>query len=222
MIKNENITIVKKDDCKYFYIDNWFSNEQLNLIWKELDFLTASELERASKNVAHIDGKFVGDHFRIYPNEIYTNPIGTSKSFLINSVNLQKNEQFKDLVFETFGTMGRMWFSTNMDTTFISYYENNDYYDSHCDCAAFSVLIWLYKKPKKFTGGDLYLTDYNEKIDCVSNRLLIIPSFYNHQVDKLNFKGKKGWGRYTLTTFYLHIPQTNIEIYDKNKNIKHT
>ena len=43
--------------------------------------------------------------------------------------------------------------ATDFDTSIISYYEDNDYYEPHHDKFMWTSLTWFYREPKKFTGG---------------------------------------------------------------------
>ena len=207
-----NETIYNKNGYQFLYVDNWFNKNEEKLIWKELDFFTQKNIE-TSDSLIDKDERGVpkGQSFRIYPYKIYS-PYGLKYSNLVNLTSKQKTDDFKKLLKKTFGNYYRSWSSTNSDTFFVSYYEKGDYYNAHIDVAAFSVLLWFYKKPKKFTGGDLILNDTKEKIECKHNRLIIFPSWYYHSVTPIHFKNKPkelGWGRYTLTSFYQHAPQND-------------
>ena len=79
--------------------------------------------------------------------------------------------------------MGRQFPETNRDTSFISYYEDADNFKPHFDVFQFTALIWLYKEPRDFEGGDLILHDFeNKKIELKNNRLVFFPSYYLHSV----------------------------------------
>ena len=57
---------------------------------------------------------------------------------------------------------------TNSDSTMISYYDTGKYYKPHIDSTHFTCLIWLFKEPKQFKGGDLKLIPAKETIECVA------------------------------------------------------
>lgn len=204
--------IINKKDFSYFIVDNWFSKEEEKLIWKELDFFTNNNMVKTSiDNVAINElGNLKGKSFRIYPMDIY-NPNFYKSSHILNSTDKQKVENFRKLIKKTFkkNNLYRLWETTNLDTTFVSYYENENFYDEHFDIAAFTCLVWLYKEPKKFNGGDFFLTTLDERIKSKNNRLIFFPSWYNHKVStiKMNDTVKElGYGRYTISTFYMHKP----------------
>ena len=69
------------------------------------------------------------------------------------------------------------------------------------------MLVWFYKEPKKFEGGDLEFPDYETadgipKVEVRNNRILIFPSIIRHAVTTISMKeedmGKK-LGRFCMT-----------------------
>ena len=74
----------------------------------------------------------------------------------------------------------------NIDHTILNLYTDNDYYGSHIDDAAITAISFFNTLPKKFTGGELVI-EKKTKIDCVSNRLVIFPSFLYHRVNTVCF-----------------------------------
>ena len=76
----------------------------------------------------------------------------------------------------------KCWKVTNRDSTIVAYYEDTDYYKSHQDLAAISIMYWLWKEPRSFEGGDIELTDYDIKVPVQRNQLMIMPSSTLHAV----------------------------------------
>ena len=71
----------------------------------------------------------------------------------------------------------------------------------------FSMLIWLYKTPKKFKGGEFSFKKENRKIELKNNRMILFPSYLEHKVTKLNMKNSgDNNGRYTITHFFNYDP----------------
>ena len=85
---------------------------------------------------------------------------------------------------------GKQFEITDNDCSVISYYDNGDKYDEHFDAFMHTAIIWFYKEPKKFEGGDFRLPELNETIECLHNRMIIFPSCYLHSVSPLKFKNK--------------------------------
>ena len=73
----------------------------------------------------------------------------------------------------------------NEDFTKIKYYEDGEYYKSHQDNARFTMLTYLYKEPKAFTGGDLYFEDFNYTIPIENNMLIFFTGCINHTSTEL-------------------------------------
>ena len=67
-INNKNKTF------PYLYIDNWYTKKEEEKIWKELDFHSSNELNRAEDTIVTKDkkGKPLGYSYRIYLNETVT------------------------------------------------------------------------------------------------------------------------------------------------------
>ena len=78
----------------------------------------------------------------------------------------------------------------------LSAYKNNDYYESHQDNSVLTILFWFGDSDNK--GGDLVFTDFNHTIPFASNRALVFPSYYQHEVTKVE-TNKQGYVRYSAT-----------------------
>ena len=99
----------------------------------------------------------------------------------------------------------KVWPWTNFDNTFVSYYEDSDFYNEHTDIAVISMMYWLWEEPKSFTGGNLHLTDYDIEIPIERNQLMIMPSSTRHAVDPVKMIKQtdklSGMGRYCIVRF---------------------
>ena len=193
-------------ETPFLVVDNFYNKEEQNLIWTELDshkenFVVDEGI--ANRGVAkNNNGKPIANLSRIYLDELYENKRERSnilhcyqKLFTRKIINKYKE---KTLAARTYGT-------TNTDWSQVSYYENNNNYDKHFDQFMHSCLIWFYRKPKRFDGGDLIFTDLNETVKCKHNRMILFPSYYYHKVNKVIMKEQyknKGLGRFCLTHFF--------------------
>ena len=194
-------------DNKWLVFDDWYNEEELKAVWKEIDFYSQTqELQRANKNltVTGVDekGEAQANCYRIYLNSFYTKrelaPILKSISKFVNPYMHKKIKTIR---------MGRQFPETNRDTSFISYYEDADNFKPHFDVFQFTALIWLYKEPRDFEGGDLILHDFeNKKIELKNNRLVFFPSYYLHSVEKIIMKTKEKFkGRYCISHFFYTV-----------------
>ena len=192
----------------YLVVDNWYDDTEYSSILKEIELFSSINSIRSEDSIgtARKDGKYLSKSCRFFPQNHYSN-LGVDKSPMFSALKKMQTPEFHQKVHDTFRdtntALSDVFAETNATSTIVNYYENNDYYNEHYDVFQFTVLIWLYKEPKSFTGGDLVFTKINETIECKSNRLVLFPSFYYHAVNPIAMTtDKNGYGRYTITHFY--------------------
>lgn len=173
----------------YITIENTFKVDELNLIWDEIKFLYYSKKfnppEKTGGAYDTIDGEKVykKNNSGLWISDLYKE-LEFSNIHKVNRKIIESKEKiFKD---------HPSWFFRNLyfnqDNTLLSYYENNNFYDSHTDNAFLTCLTWFYKHPKKFEGGNLTFTDYNVTIEVNNNCTVIFPSCIKHEVSKISMK----------------------------------
>jgi|TARA_E500000318_G_scaffold924_1_gene1224 Rps23 Pro-64 3,4-dihydroxylase Tpa1-like proline 4-hydroxylase len=191
----------------FLVIDNWYDKETEKSIWSELDFLSTKNKQeqlRAENTIVarNEDGTSKSKAYRWYLESIYTEE-GRTYSTIMQKTDLFRTPEFHEII-QHITPQCRSFLGSDFDTTIISYYENNDYYKAHYDKFQWTSLIWFYREPKKFKGGNLKFTEPNYEIKVKHNRLLMFPCYYLHEV--LPIKTKKfeqmGNGRYTITHFF--------------------
>ena len=198
-INDMDIKFYKKE-FSYFVIDNYFTPPELSHIWPDIrrlgrNLLSPEETSRAIDDTGVVGkntGRFITDEpiyyhwcskklFRVAdPKELYLT---------------------KDIHF-------RYMRNLNFSTVLLNYYEDGDFYKGHWDFSVYTKIVFLYKEPKKFTGGDLHLEDIGDTIECKNNRVVFFPSFATHSVDTVHMKEEdKGQqlGRFSITHFY-YVP----------------
>jgi len=178
-----------------------YSDEELDLIHQELVFLnhehklkgpeeTGSAVEN-SIILKRNKGLFLDDIYyrREISNILSINRKTFSKEYL---------ELYASLTFG-YGSI----LTCNCDTTLISYYENEAYYQSHTDDAVHTALTWFFKVPKVFEGGNLIFTEYDEVVEIEHNMTIIFPSFVKHSVEEVVMEENlpRGFGRYSMSQF---------------------
>ena len=205
----------------YMVIDDWYTDIELKAIWSEIDFYTngrdLKDVLRADETIVARDddtNKSLAESYRWYPNQYYNMNQGNLSPIFRFSSKLRCEElhnAFKDVY-----PWYNMFLSTNFSTPMVSYYEGGDYYKPHYDSFMYTQLIWLTKKPKLWTDGNLYVEPIEhkkEKILFKNNRSVIFPSMMRHSVDPIQWKEKpkeSGYGRYTVTYFMYHEPTYQI------------
>jgi hypothetical protein len=194
----ENKFKINKKPIPYFIAEDYFDETQINDMLTELRFLTPKMVYQNGKNMVEGHKKNV----QIGIDDMYQN---RDTSNIIQT--LDTIYQDKELI-QTLKDMSwfyEIWNYTNLDNTFVAYYENSDYYKGHRDIAVISMMYWIWEEPKSFTGGDIHLTDYDIEIPLKRNQLLIIPSSIKHAVNKIqmndDIKKLSGMGRYCIARF---------------------
>lgn len=190
------------DPFPYLIVEDMYSDEELLLIWQELDFLSYRNKLRPPEKCgsAMKDGEYLKNNSGIYLDNIYLDR-SISNILSINPKLYSENimKAFSDICF-AYGNIAH----TNYDTTLISYYENGGYYKPHRDTAIYTAITWFYKEPKCFSGGDFNFSEYGVKVRIKNNTTILFPSFVEHSVDEIimddndkNFRK----GRYCMAQF---------------------
>ena len=181
-------------------IENFYDEHELKLIWKELNFLTNSgKLLPPDKTGTSRDEKgnpkkrnkalFLDEY---YKNRNFSNILNLNRKIFgkVNSEFIKSNLMF------------RYVHSCNEDSTLVNYYEDGDYYLPHIDMSVYTIISYLWKEPKKFTGGNLVLRDLGIELEVKNNMVLYLPSIYVHEVLPISMEeNNKGYGRYSISQF---------------------
>ncbi len=193
-------------DSPVVVIDDFYDEQEMSCIWRELNFLTS-----ASKLLAPKDTSGAVDE--------HNNQLKSNHGVFLEDV--YRDRKFSDIL-----TLNRKMFSPdinkslisvspefkyieniNYDVTLLSYYDDSDFYKGHRDRSVLSYVYWCNKEPKQFDGGDLNFEELNVKVGYKNNRLVIFPSHYIHVVSNVQMKeGNTKFntqGRYSLSTFGL-------------------
>ena len=193
----------------FLMIDNFYNEEELELIWEEL-----TSMDKMGRLFIKTPG-----HAGVAKNEDGT-PRAELKRFELDSLYEGKREEsniFKvygkvlsNEVIEAYRNVTPAWrtlITTNNDCTIVNYYDHGDYYLEHNDVFMHSCLTFFYTQPKKFTGGDLVFTQSGTTVECLHNRMILFPSHYLHRVTEIEMKEEdrnKGLGRYSFAHFYTY------------------
>ena len=125
------------EEFPYTIVRELYTEEQKERIWKELD--------EHQSNLIRVEDNRNRCWCRILDNISYT----------LHVSNEVFENKLKTIVDNTL---------VPDETSFLSYYEDGDYFKPHEDNCKLTVLNWMYKEPKRFTGGDLVFPDYNKTI----------------------------------------------------------
>ncbi|NBP02571.1 MAG: 2OG-Fe(II) oxygenase [Proteobacteria bacterium] len=204
-----NIDILK-EPFPHIIVKNFYSQDELDLIWEELNFLNKpgklQTPEQYHSGMDESNEKYLTSHraltldFQYASNRNLSNILTVSQKLFDHGIlNLFANE---------FRFAKRILYA-NYSYTKVRYYHDKDEYQPHEDLT-FEYLAFSYfnKLPKKFIGGELYFPEYGDyQFNCENNSLILFPSYVIHGVKKVEIKDSdyfSGYGRYAITHFFGH------------------
>jgi hypothetical protein len=189
----------------HLIIRNTFNEQELKLIWRELEFLNSPlKLARPSVNGTAVDqntGLSLSNNFSIWLDGVY-NKREVSDILRINKKILDPG------IANAFAGLSPLLGHINMIdkyTTKIRYYETGEYYRGHTDLARFTAISYFFKEPKSFTGGDLHFDDFDYTVNIENNMTILFVGSMIHSTTELVMTDHKerfsGYGRYAMTQF---------------------
>ncbi len=205
----------KNPTYPFLVVDNWYTPEEEKAIWSELDlFKNMPDIHRAEDTIVarEKDGTAKGHSYRWYTANFYTRDV-YDRMPIERMLYKVRSDEFRDLI-DHCAPYKRSFKVSNKNTNLISYYESNDYYDSHFDSFAWTHLVWFYREPKAFEGGDFYLEEPDVEVKCKHNRAIFFPCPYLHAVKPIKMLDETlpfGHGRWTITHFYYTEPQGEVK-----------
>lgn len=174
-------------------IKDIYDKEEEKLIWQEIEFLNQpGKLQESSLTGDPGGVNKVG----IFLDNLY-NFRQVSNILTINRKIFRIANLFSDNPYSKYLE------GCNHDMTMLSYYENGSYYKPHKDRYTLSAITLFFKKPKKFSGGELHFDEYKYTPELSHNDMILFPSCETHSVSKIIMNShEKGVGRYTINQFF--------------------
>lgn len=184
---------------EYIVIDDFYNIRELELIWREIKFLTPKLMGPEHTNSATENGQLLKKNTGIFLDEVYANR--DASDILTLNRKLWSTEIISEV--EKISPWWKLLAASNADTTLLNYYQDQEYYKPHTDHAMITAITVLYSDPQNFTGGDFVFADYNITIPCRSNSLIIFPSVVNHGVTPVRLvdETREFSGRYSIAQF---------------------
>ena len=200
------ITQYKDKTWPFIVVDDFYTKDQQDSIFSELDFLkrllTTENQETGSPSSAtDSKGNVLVNLQRLYLDQIYRN--NRHKSSILR--HYKKFFQKKVLNAYKIVPSWVTYKTCNYDISQVNYYEDGNYYKKHYDVFQHTGVVWFFKEPKKFKGGEFVFTGTNQVVECKHNRMVLFPSYYFHKVNKVKMKKADAGqdnGRYSLTHFF--------------------
>ena len=186
----------------HLIFSNFYNEEELNLIWEELNFYTKPDKLFEAKDFGGVVD-WTNSH-AIQLDTLYDDKFRPISNIL--SVN---RKLFDPDVLESFAKIHECCEGctiANTDITKVRYYHDKEYYKPHTDiCYQFLAFSYFYKEPKKFSGGELFFPRHNYEYACENNSMIIFPGWVEHGVKEVSIDNSDyyyGQGRYCISNFF--------------------
>ena len=191
-----------KKPFPHLIFNNFYNEQELDLIWEELNFYTKPDKLLEAKDFGGVVGK-TNSH------AIVLDTLYNSKFRSISNILTGNRKLFEPDILESFAKIDDccgIATECNHDLTKLRYYHYKEYYDSHIDSAfQFLAFSYFYKEPKKFSGGELYFSKYDYGYSCGNNSMIIFPGWVEHGVTEVSIDNSdyyEGYGRYCISNFF--------------------
>ena len=186
----------------HLILHNFYNDEELKLIWEELDFYTKPDKLLDVK-------EYLGVVDKTNAKAIYLDVVYPKKYRKLSNILTVNRKIFEPQVLEPFSKLHDCVLhasEANYDHTKVRYYHDGDFYETHTDYFfQFLAFSYFYREPKRFEGGELFFPKYNYSFTCNNNSLIMMPAWVEHGVTKVSIKDSDyydGYGRYAITSFF--------------------
>lgn len=190
------------DPFPHIIFHNFYNEDELKLIWEELDFYTKKDKLFEAKDFGGVVDKT--NSKAVWLDQIYKEPYRCISNILTVNRKVFDVEILK--AFASIHDCCSIAESGNFDVTKVRYYHNGDYYEPHTDkTVQFLAFSYFYREPKKFEGGELFFPKYDYTFPCDNNSLIMMPGWVEHGVSEVKINDSdyfKGYGRYAITSFF--------------------
>ena len=191
-----------KEPFPHLIFSNFYNQQELDLIWEELNFYTKPKKLFDAKDFGG-----VVNSTNSHAIELDCAYVGKFRS--ISNILTVNRKLFDDDIIESFASIHdccAIARKCNTDMTKVRYYHNGEYYKPHIDMAyQFLSFSYFYKEPKKFTGGELFFPKHEYEYSCDNNSMIIFPGWVEHGVKEVSIDNSDyydGQGRYCISNFF--------------------
>lgn len=181
-------------------VEDFYSQEEQELIWQELQWLTNPGKLLTPKNYGGVVGQAESRAVQldsVYADRTFSNILRVNRKLFQSNV-LWPFSRLHDCCYNARGT--------DWDITKIRYYHDGEAYGAHRDGKSqFLACSYFYREPKKFEGGELRFPKYDITVESKNNSIVIFPGWVEHEVLEVSI-GNDGYysgnGRYCMTQFF--------------------
>jgi Rps23 Pro-64 3,4-dihydroxylase Tpa1-like proline 4-hydroxylase len=192
----------------HLIIENFYNEDELELIWQELNFYTLPNKLLSAKKFGGVVGKT--ESKGIILDNLYKNYKDIDINYRdISNILTVNRKLFNSGVLDVFADIHdccSIASKSNNDITKIRYYHDGEGYEPHTDKGFhFLAFSYFYREPKKFTGGELFFPKYDYEVPCDNNSMIIFPGWVEHGVREVSISDSEyfeGYGRYAITSFF--------------------
>ena len=186
----------------HFIIYNFYDNDELKLIWEELDFYTKDGKLFEAKD-------FGGVIDKTNSKAIWLDKVYKDKYRSLSNILTINRKIFDYRILDAFSDIHdccSIARDSNFDQTKVRYYHDGNFYEPHTDkTVQFLAFSYFYREPKRFKGGELLFPKYDYKFNCDNNSLIMMPGWVEHGVSQVTIQDSDyfdGYGRYAITSFF--------------------
>ena len=186
----------------HLILHNFYNDDELKLIWEELDFYTKPDKLLDAK-------EYLGVVDKTNAKALHLDVVYPKKFRNLSNILTVNRKVFELQVLEPFSKLHDCCVhstQSNYDHTKVRYYHDGDFYEPHTDnFFDFLAFSYFYREPKRFEGGELFFPKYNYSFSCNNNSIIIMPAWVEHGVTKVSIKDSDyydGFGRYAITSFF--------------------
>jgi len=186
----------------HFIIYNFYDNDELKLIWEELDFYTKDGKLFEAKD-------FGGVIDKTNSKAIWLDKVYKDKYRSLSNILTINRKIFDYRILDAFSDIHdccSIARDSNFDQTKVRYYHDGNFYEPHTDkTVQFLAFSYFYREPKRFQGGELFFPKYDYKFNCDNNSLIMMPGWVEHGVSQVTIQDSDyfdGYGRYAITSFF--------------------
>ena len=182
-----------------FTKSNFLTEDELKRVWKEVDFLSDKLSPPAETGSARdeITKEYIKKNTGIFVDHV----INPTYSAIHNILGKVIKKEFINEAITVNPCYNYLSWINNFGYL-VNYYDKGDYYKPHKDSFVLSGLLYLYKEPKQFEGGELVFTDTGQIITPENNLFVLFPSYLEHRVTPVIMdEAGTGYGRYSIASF---------------------
>jgi hypothetical protein len=202
--------ILLQEPFPHVIIKNVYSENELRLIWRELEFLTEKYKFKPGSEDGSTGTTLTGinssQNFGLTLDTVY---LDRKISDILTITSKLADDQLVNKICEVSPLVGHLK-RCNTVCTKVKYYESNNYYRGHFDLSRFSFLTYLFKQPKQFIGGDLYFDEYDYIIEIENNMTVFFVGSIIHSSKEVKLNSDvqpwTGGGKYCITQFVDYFP----------------